>query len=272
MKPENILQSDVLDILFENRNKAYGAYYIRRHYNQYLLKALAAMFILIGMLLFISGYYSKKASGGIFAIPDYPPIGPLHPVEPIKFDPPPPKALTAANQAASQHFATIKIVPPAEIIEEPVPDIESFIDKQVALATIDAPFSGDILQPPVADKPAWGENAEIAETTYTEPFASTSVDEAATYPGGLKAMMRFLRTHLRHIGNDNSETLKLRIRFVVAADGSIDDFTVIQSGGENIDLQVIKALQKMPRWKPAKKNGKNVAMYFVQPVTFEMAD
>lgn len=275
MKPENILQSDVLDILFENRNKAYGAYYIRRHYNQYLLKALAAMFILIGMLLFISGYYSKKASGGIFAIPDHRPTGPLHPVEPIKFDPPPPKTLTATKQVASQHLATIKIVSQAEIIEEPVPDIEAFIDKQVALATIDAPFSGDILQPPVAHKPAGGGNAEIAEiaeTTYTEPFASTSVDEAATYPGGLKAMMRFLRTHLRHIGNDNSETLKLRIRFVVAADGSIDNFTVIQSGGENIDLQVIKALQKMPRWKPAKKNGKNVAMYFVQPVTFEMAE
>lgn len=269
MKPENILQSDVLDILFENRNKAYGAYYIRRHYNQYLLKALAAMFILIGMLLFISGYYSKKASGGIFAIPDHP-IGPLHPVEPVKFDPPPPKTSPAPKQAASRHFATIKIVPPAEIIEEPVPDIEALIDKQVALATIDAPFSGDIIEPPVADQPA-GKTAEVSETAHTVPFESTGVDEAATYPGGLKAMIRFLRTHLRHIGNENGETLKLRIRFVVAEDGSIANFKVIQSGGENIDLQVIKALQKMPRWKPAKKNGKNVAMYFVQPVTFEMA-
>ena len=272
MKPENILQSDVLDILFENRNKAYGAYYIRRHYNQYLLKALAALFILIGMLLFISGYYSKKTSGGIFAIPDHPPIGPLHPVEPIKFDPPPPKTSPVPKQAASQHFATIKIVAPAEIIEEPVPDIEVMNDKQVALATIDAPFSGNIIQPPVADKPAGSENAEVSETDYTVPFESTSVDEAATYPGGLKAMMRFLRTHLRHIGNDNSETLKLRIRFVVAGDGSIGNFIVIQSGGENIDLQVIKALKKMPRWKPARKNGRNVAMYFVQPVTFETVE
>jgi protein TonB len=271
MKPEYILHSDMLDILFENRNKAYGAYYLRRHYNQYLLKALAVMFMLIGMLLFISGYYSKKTSEGIFAIADHPPIGPLHPVEPFKFDPPPPKNPPAPKPAASQHFATIKIVPATEIIADPVPDIETLVDKQVALITADAPLSGDIIQPPVADQPAGTDKGEITDA-YTQPFASTSVDEVAAYPGGAKAMMRFLQTHLRHIVNDISETLKLRIRFVVAEDGSIADFKVIQSGGENIDLQVIKALQKMPRWNPARKNGRNVAMYFVQPVTFETAE
>ena len=272
MKPEYILQSDVLDILFENRNKTYGAYYIRRHYNQYLFKALVAMFALIGMLLFVSGYYSKKASGGIFVIPDHPPIGPVHPVEPIKYYPPPPKAPHASKLAASQHFATIKIVPPAEIIAEPVPDIEVMHDKQVALATLDAPFSGDIIKPPVAGQPAGGGNGEISETAHSVPFESTSVDEAAIYPGGVKALMRFLRTQLRHIGEDHSVTVKLKIQFVVAEDGSTGHFRVIQSGGENVDLKVIKALQKMPSWKPAKKNGKNVAMYFVQPVTFEMTE
>ena len=146
------------------------------------------------------------------------------------------------------------------------------IDKQVALATIDAPSSGDITQPPVVNELAGGNSREITEATYTGPFASNSVDEAATYPGGLKAMMRFLQTHLRHINDDNDKTLRLRIRFVVAEDGSIAGFKVIQSGGENIDLQVIKALQKMPRWNPARKNGRNVAMYFVQPVTFETAE
>lgn len=74
-------------------------------------------------------------------------------------------------------------------------------------------------------------------------------------------MMRFLQTHLRHINDDNDKTLRLRIRFVVAEDGSIAGFKVIQSGGENIDLKVIKALQKMPGWNPARKNGRNVAMY-----------
>ena len=166
------------------------------------------MFILIGMLLFISGYYSTKASGGTFAVPDYPSVEPLHPMKPVTIDPPPPKTLTAARQAASQHFATIKIASPSEIVEEPVPDIESLLNKQVALATIDAPFSGDIVQPPVAENPADGEGSGMSEMIYTEPFTSTSVDEAAIYPGGLKAMMRFLRTHLRHISDGNRETLK----------------------------------------------------------------
>lgn len=271
MKPEYILQSDMLDILFENRNKAYGAYYIRRHYNQYLLKALAAMFMLLGMLLFISGRYDKTKSGSIFTVPDHPPVGPVRPVEPFKFDPPQPQIPPASKPAAARHFATIKIVPPSETIEEPMPDIETLVDKQVALVTVDGPLLGDIIQPPVPHQAAGTGKGEITEA-YTQPFASTGVDEVATYPGGTKAMMRFLQTHLRHINSDKDETMKLRIRFVVAEDGSIADFKVVQSGGENIDRQVIKALQKMPRWNPAKKNGKNVAMYFVQPVTFEAAE
>ena len=270
MKPEYILQSDVLDILFENRNKAYGAYYIRRHYTQNLLTALAAMFALIGMLLFALEYYGEKASGYIFTIPDHPPIRPLSPIEPIELYPPPPKPPPAPKQVASQRFTTIKIVPQAEI-EEPVPDRETLIDRQVALVTIAAPFLGDIVQPPVANKPT-GTNTGEASEAYTAPFESAGVDEIATYPGGPKAMMRFLQTQLRHIGYENSKTLKLHIRFVVAEDGRISEFRVIQSAGENIDRQVIKALRKMPGWNPARKNGRNVAMYFVLPVTFETAE
>jgi protein TonB len=103
----------------------------------------------------------------------------------------------------------------------------------------------------------------------TGPYTAASVDEAAAYPGGFKAMMRFLQMHLRHPADGYDMPRKIRIQFVVAQDGTVGEFKVIQSGGERIDLEVIKVLQKMPRWKPAKKNGSNVAMYFVQPVSFE---
>lgn len=55
MKPDMILQSDILDILFEGRNKDYGAYSLRRNYNSRLTKALSAMLLLV--LLFFVGYY-----------------------------------------------------------------------------------------------------------------------------------------------------------------------------------------------------------------------
>ncbi|WP_315818012.1 hypothetical protein [Paraflavitalea speifideaquila] len=69
MKPDMILQSDMLDILFEGRNKDYGAYSLRKDYNGRLLKALGAMLLLV--LLFIGGYYwaGRMEQGAVFMPP-----------------------------------------------------------------------------------------------------------------------------------------------------------------------------------------------------------
>lgn len=268
MEPEYILQSDVLDILFENRNKAYGAYYLRRHYNGYLLKALTAMLFIAGTVIFLSTRYRKERTNRAFVVPG---ILSLHPVEPVKFDPPPPRVQPLPKRVVSQHFASVKIVPPSEIIDEPLPDIAAMADKQIGLATIEAPASADIGVPSEAGQPD-GQDAAIQQDAAikdTGPYTAASVDEAAAYPGGLSAMMRFLQVHLRHPGDGYDMPRKIRVQFVVAEDGSVGDFKVIQSGGEKIDLAVMKVLQKMPRWKPARKNGRDVAMYFVQPVSFE---
>lgn len=271
MKPEYILQSDVLDILFEHRNKAYGAYYLRRHYNQYLLKALMTMLFMAATVIFMSARYRKERVREAFAVPGIPSISPLHPLEPVKFDPPPPRVQPLPKQVASQHFASIKIVPPSEIIDEPLHDIAAMADKQIGPATIEAPASAGIGVPSEAGQPD-GQDAAIQQDATikdTGPYTAASVDEAAAYPGGLKAMMRFLQQHLRHPEDAYDMPLRIRIQFVVAEDGRVGDFKVVQSGGEKIDLEVIRVLQKMPRWKPAKKNGRAVAMYFIQPVSFE---
>ncbi|HRO48389.1 energy transducer TonB [Agriterribacter sp.] len=269
MKPEYILQSDVLDILFEHRNKAYGAYYIRRHYHAYLLKALMAMLVVTGGILFLFTRQNSERSGTVFSIPHIPPVTPFHPVEPPKFEPPPPRVQPSPKQVASQHFASIRIVPPTETIEEPLPDVSALADKQIALTTVDGPFSGDVVTQPAVEQ-LGGEGNVAPGPEHMQAYTSSNVDEAAEYPGGLKAMMRFLQRNLRDPIAERTEASRISIRFVVNEDGTIGNFAVIQTGGEKMDLQVIKVLQKMPRWKAARKNGRNVAMYFVQPVSFEV--
>jgi protein TonB len=58
------------------------------------------------------------------------------------------------------------------------------------------------------------------------------------------------------------------VKFAVGVDGSITHFEIIQSGGTDFDNEVIRVLKKMPKWKPAVQNGRNVAVMFTQPVTF----
>jgi periplasmic protein TonB len=58
------------------------------------------------------------------------------------------------------------------------------------------------------------------------------------------------------------------VRFSVGEDGSVTHFEIMQSGGSAFDNEVIRVLKKMPKWKPAVQNGKNVPVMFTQPVTF----
>jgi protein TonB len=57
---------------------------------------------------------------------------------------------------------------------------------------------------------------------------------------------------------------------VVGKDGQASQFLVTGSGGEKFDTEVIRVLRKMPIWKPARQNNREVAMYFIMPVSFTL--
>lgn len=266
MNAENILKSDVLDILFENRNKAYGAYDIRKHYNGNLLKGLATVLLLFTLILFISAFKPQKPIEKLFK------AEPNITVCPMSFEPqPPPQPPARQKQVTTQKATVYRIVPPNEPATEPIPDITDLVDKKIGLTTVDGPLPGDIAAPGLGTATQVLPIVEAKEPEHIGPFDATMVDEAAEYPGGLEAMMNFLLKNL-HPEEDISEPSKVKIQFIVGEDGKVKDCKVLQSAGENIDQQVLRALRKMPIWKPARKNGHAVAMYFVQPVVFDIAN
>lgn len=58
------------------------------------------------------------------------------------------------------------------------------------------------------------------------------------------------------------------VRFMVDVDGSITRMEIVQTDGEKYSREVMRVLNKMPRWIPAEQNGLQVATWFEQPVTF----
>lgn len=269
MKPENILQSDLLDILFENRNKAYGAYYIRRHYQGYLWKAMVIALGMIALIIFIAGIQKQKKPPLSFIISS--PVA-VQPVPIADILPPPPLQKTVTHRnTATEKLSTIKIVPPDAPVEQPVPDIASLTNKKISVvATKGVP--GDITVPEENTVPAaaGGIAAPSVPEVHTAPYDNNVVDESAEFPGGLKAMLRFLQRNLQNPENEMAAPVKVRIRFIVDENGAVGNFKIIQSGGEIFDREVLQTLKKMPRWKPAVKNGRQVPVYFVQPITFDM--
>lgn len=113
--------------------------------------------------------------------------------------------------------------------------------------------------------------------TYTGRFY-TSVEELAQFPGGQLAMLRFLAQNIKFpnsLDRINYKTGPIIVRFIVAPDGGLHDITVdsqpvlipeAEKGMDEYRISIIRAVEKMPRWTPARLGGEAVAMLYSIPL------
>ena len=258
MQPHEILQASALDILFEHRNKAYGAYELRSHYPQRLWMAIAILPIVV-FICFIKPSVDSKFQINC-PISDTVEISPIHP--PMVDPPPPPQAVQASPRAALGTSVPTEIVPDHLA---PTPDVD--------LPMGGTPDGDPTLSPSEASVIPVAEGSAAAPLTTQpapEPQANfTAVERMPQFPGGNSAWLQFLQRYLRAPAElEAGQKVQVLVRFTVGADGAVTDAVVIQSGGRAFDTEVIRVLKKMPRWEPALQNGQAIAVSFVQPVTF----
>ena len=267
MKPDKILQTDMLDILFENRNKAYGAYVLRKDYNGRLFKATG---IMVGMVfLFIAFNYWKSDSPtpSILSVINIPPdviIDQVDIIKPPIVDPPHPPA-------SIQHTTPVFSDNVAATIPE-ITDLDN--DVQIGTQNIDGPpASESSLSPPSSENVGNGIVPKAPEEK--EPPVYVTAQVMPEYPGGETAMRRFLQRNLRFDfdGQEPGSRVIIKCRFVVDKEGNVTSIEIAQSGGRpEYDKEVTRVVTKMPAWKPGSQNGKNVAVYFTLPVVVEVPE
>jgi periplasmic protein TonB len=269
MNSNSILTSDVLDILFENRNKNYGAYNLRKFYPN---RVKTSLFIMLGLAIVFSAFTflpEKKVDGDYFITEEGPTLGSVEP--PKKAEPPKPKTATAFTVPSQKLTSVIKMVN-----EKDSADIfHDITNLQIGSRTninIDAPPAEGDGGPLVGS----GGNAEPAKPAEPEVDNNTVVDHPdvqASFPGGETALINFLQKNLRSPQDLNEgETIQVRVKYVVGFDGNLQGFDVIQDGGSVFNNEVIRVLKKMPKWNPGKKGGRNVPVYYSLPVKFTSAE
>ncbi|GAO41498.1 TonB family protein [Flavihumibacter petaseus] len=272
MKPETILRSDLLDILFENRNKTYGAYDLRRHYNERLRWSLLAM---LGIALSLGWLFSRNPRpvdinyiipvGDTMILTEIkPPVEPLPPVAP----PPPPPPGNPTQVATIENTAPLIT---AEADSTEVPETDVMVNAQISNYTSDGTATtGDApVQQGTGTQPAVPE--PVVEPPVDEPLTYASV--MPSFPGGDGALQRWLSRNLRP--NDDQqpgEKIKVVVRFVVGVNGKIDRIELVQKGGEPYDNEVLRVIHKMPDWKPGSQGGRPVPVWFNIPVIFQAGE
>ncbi|MEO6670461.1 MAG: energy transducer TonB [Ferruginibacter sp.] len=272
MKPENILEADLLDIIFENKNKHYGAYSLRKQYNERLYKALGCVFF-GALILVLMGVLNKNKTMNAPVIPEVWFAGP--PVN-IPLDrPSPPKSVVQPKQPLIKSTTSVDMKP----VVDNTNSTNIIISKDADKIHEPGPDAGNIPGIEIKDghDPAGRESGLPATGFAVDSDPSKTIDKAIpqaveimpSFPGGIEALGKFLKKNLvTPAGLDRGETISVKVQFVVGYDGELKGFRVIEDGGVNFNEEVIRVLKKMPAWIPGKANGENVSVYYTIPVMF----
>jgi tonB family C-terminal domain len=99
-----------------------------------------------------------------------------------------------------------------------------------------------------------------------------SVDESPTFPGGFKALLKYLAKNIQYPQEAVKSMIqgKVILQFVIERDGTIGDLGVRQGVDPLLDAEAIRVVRSMPRWTPGKKDDKAVRCHFILPVVFRL--
>jgi periplasmic protein TonB len=261
MTSNEILKADVLDILFDHRNKQYGAYVLRKHYNSRL--GLALGISLSSVLLFFFLARLDRSSGPVI-YDDKKEVVVIDRVVPPgikKPDPIIPKQTTPPPAVKERNFVNL-IIKEDDLVKNPMTTQNDLINSLISNRNIEGPAANSI---PIIKEAVVEKTPAKEEVNPTERLPSREPE----FPGGQTAWINFLQKNLIAPSElEAGEKKTVSIRFFVSVDGEITDFEVVQSAGRVFDNEVIRVLRKMPKWKPAIQNGQAIARAFTQPVTF----
>lgn len=272
MNSKLIMKSDILDIVFEHRNKEYGAYILRKYYPGRIKTA-------IGIMLFVSMIFSaytlmpvkKIVHTSVYQIPETKIAKANNKVKQpeVKKETVKKQVLLHKKnpQVKQRLFVSNTLIVPNTEKTDSIKELKP--DEQVSNTNIQTPGKQNVVVTVKIDEAPGSGNIAAPKVDVNKPMNENEVDVLPSYPGGINALMKFLQRNLQTPDElQSSETVNVKIKFVVGYNGKLQSFVTVQDGGDVYNNEVIRVLKKMPDWIPGKSNGKDVSVYYCIPVKF----
>jgi periplasmic protein TonB len=273
METNKILSADILDILFEGKNKEYGAYELRKTYNKRITLALIITAV-IALLIFVGSVVAKNIQDNSTKLLEVKDLSleqvqkedkpPPPPPPPLKLPPPPP--------IQTIQFTPPKIVKDEEVVKPPVENVK-IEEAKVDVKTVEGTKDVGIVAPPVEEKSQVIEAPKVVAAEEDKVF--TKVEIEASFPGGDAGWSRYVKKEIEsHIDEltEAGQSGQCRVRFIVSKDGTVSDVVALTMKGSKLAEVAENAIRKGPKWTPAMQNGRHVNAYREQPVTFTIQD
>jgi protein TonB len=274
MEANKILKADLLDILFDGRNKEYGAYDLRKTYNKRISIALiitVALMVILFVGSIIADTLSSKDDVVEMKVKDLT-LEAIQPNEPPPPPPPPPPKLPPPPPIATIQFTPPKVVKDEEVIKPP-PEIKQIEEAKVDVKTVEGTKDLGIVAPPVEDKGTQVVAAPV-EKKEDEDKVFTKVEIEASFPGGPGAWTRYVSNAINRDIDEFTESDfgTCVVKFIVDKTGKVSQVEATTMKGTKLAEIAVNAIRKGPNWTPAQQNGRYVNAYRLQPVTLTNPD
>lgn len=258
MAKENITAPAFDDIVFEKRNREYGAYRLRKKYSRNVLIATLIGLVIISTAI-ITPYLNAKAVEGRQKRAEREVEITMEnldqPTDVVAPPPPPPPPAQEAVQQA-------KYVPPV-VVDSVKPE------EEVQLMTADD-AQIEVQNEEVVEyvEPVKEEIQE--EEAEPEPFVV--VEEPPMFPGGESALLDYVYGHTNYpeVAKENNIQGRVIIRFCVNSKGGVSQISVLKGVDPELDAEAIRVVSTLPAFKPGKQGGKPVPVWFMLPITFTL--
>ena len=272
----NKLQTaDILDIIFDGRNKEYGAYDLRKTYNKRLRNALFATIgiCLLMLVLSIIANSAGKEKQQVM-VQDMSLENMKNEEKKPEPPPPPPPPKQEPPKVEITKFTPPKIVKDEEVKpDEEIKEVEKLEDTKIGTFNQEGAKDEGLVAPPV-EKSTGVVEAPKVEEDYDKVF--TVVQIPAEFPGGTSAWSRYLERNLnRDIPVENGAPparYTVVVAFTVSKTGAISDVAAENDPGYGTKAEAIRVITKGPSWKPAVQNGRNVIYRHKQAITFVVSE
>jgi len=257
MKKKKIRAPVFDDIVFEYRNKEYGAYKLRKNYNRNVLIALFISVIIMSAAIILPYLNAKALESGQKLAERQVEIEMENldqPNETIVPPPPPPPAQDVVQQARYVPPVVVDTIKPEEAQQLMTAD-----EAQVEIRNEEVvEFVEEIKEEVQEEEP--------------EPEPFVVVEEMPMFPDGDAALLAYIaaNTNYPEVAKENNIQGRVFIRFCVTSKGGVDKVSVSKGVDPELDAEAIRVVKTLPLFKPGKQGGKPVPVWYSVPIKFEL--
>lgn len=270
----DIFSQDWLDIIFEGRNKQYGAYVLRRDASKQ-----AALALFVASSVFVVSLLAPLAKNRFFpdTVPDV--ANPFEKEQVIVLVPPPPidksfvKPPTLAPPAprtSQVRMPPPKVVRTDQVTDEPPSAAELKLVDPGSKTIAGNPNAAIHIDIPVGLSQV---DAGITESTgaIDEPFRSVEIEPS--FPGGMEAFSKYVQKNYRYPRQAMEQGVKGKVilTFIVERDGSLTDIKIVRDLKFGTGEEAVRLLKTSPKWSPGIQNGREVRVAYTLPIGLDIS-